>query len=156
VIVGLVGYAVNLQSDLDRQRQAQATANSFYDQYRVQGARQAELIPAVGQKGAGHALLLPSGHVKVLLYGLEPTKGDEVYSVWVSPDGGAVSKAGWFTVDDLGQGYIDMQNIPPSTTLWLMVCKEANAHVTTPGPVVATGTIELYVLPAGPLATPTV
>jgi hypothetical protein len=152
-IVGLVGYAVNLQSDLNRQHQAQATANSFYDQYGVPGVRQAELIPAVGHKGAGHALLLPSGNVKVLLYSLEPTKGDEVYSVWLSSDGGAVVKAGWFTVDETGVGYLEMTNVGPSTSLWLMVCKEPNAQQAKPGPVVVTGTIDVY--PAPP-ATPVV
>jgi hypothetical protein len=156
VIVGLVGYAVNLQSDLNRQHQAQATANNFYDGAGQPGARVALMSAAGGQRGGGEAALLPSGHVTLLLHGLEPTKGNEVYSVWWSADGGAVTKAGWFTVDDNRQGYLDVQNLPASSTLWLMVCKEPTANETKPGPIVATGTILVYEPPAGPLPTPTV
>jgi hypothetical protein len=153
VIVGLVGHAVAVQGDLNHAHDAQATTNNFYDILDQPGARSAVLAPEAGRKGAGDAVLLPSGHVEVLLHGLAPTKGDEVYMVWSSVDSGAVTKAGWFTVDDTGVGYLKMDNVPPSDSLWLMVCHEPDSGVVKPtGPVIVTGTIWVYSVPA---ATPT-
>lgn len=148
VIVGLVGHAVAVQGDLNHAHDAQATANNFYDNLGQPGARSAVLIPEAGRKGAGDAVLLPSGHVEVLLHALTPTTGDEVYMVWSSVDGGSVVKAGAFTVDDTGVGYLKMDNVPPTDSLWLMVCREPNGQVQKPtGPAIVTGTIWVYSTP---------
>ncbi len=148
-VVSLVGYAAAVQGDLNHAHQAQATANNFYSKYTVPGVLHFVLTPETGLQGAGDALLLPSGHVQVLLHGLEPTTGDEVYMVWSSVDGGAITRAGWFTVDDQGQGFLEMDNEFPSTSLWLMVCLEPNSGVQKPtGPAIVTGTLWLYSLPS--------
>jgi hypothetical protein len=148
-VVSLVGYAISVQGDLNRYRQAQATANSFYDTTTKPGVLHSALTPEAGRKGAGNALLLPSGNVQVLMNGLDATTGDEVYMVWSSVDGGAVNKAGWFTVDDQGQGFLEIDNQSPSSSVWLMICLEPNSRVQKPtGPVIATGTIWIYPPPA--------
>jgi hypothetical protein len=148
-VVSLVGYAVAVQGDLNHAHQAQATANSFYSQYNVQGVLHFVLTPEAGRQGAGDALLLPSGHVQVLLHGLAPTTGDEVYMVWSSVDGAAITRAGWFTVDDQGQGFLEIGNESPSSWLWLMVCLEPNSSAQKPtGPVIVTGALWLYSFPS--------
>jgi hypothetical protein len=149
VIVGLGGYALAVQGDLARAHQAQDHANTVLHYMQVPGARSAVLTPELGRQGAGDAVLLPSGHVYVLLHGLEPTKGDEVYMVWSSADGGTIARDGWFTVDDQGEGSLEMDNVPPSDSLWLMVCREPNSNVEKPtGPAIVTGTIWVYSVPA--------
>ena len=81
------------------------------------------------------------GHVYVYLHDLPATKGDEVYSVWLSVNG-QWTRLGSFTVDDSGVGYLEADNLPTTSNLWLWVCRESNAGVTQPtGPKVASGTI---------------
>jgi hypothetical protein len=148
-IVGLVGYAVTLQSDLNKAHEAQDHAATVYNYMQDPGARSAVLTPQGGNKGAGDAVLLQSGHVFVLLHGLQPTKADEVYMVWLSSDSGPLTKAGWFTVGDQGEGFLQMINVPPSDSLWVMVCREQNSSVEKPSDqVVVTGTIWVYSAPA--------
>ena len=152
-IVSLVGYAVAVQSDLNRAHESQDHANTVYSYLQLPGARWAALTPQGGNKGVGDAVLLLSGHVAVWLHALQPTKGDEVYMVWLSSDSGPITKAGWFTVDDRGEGFLTMVNVSPSDSLWLMVCREPNSTVEKPtGPAIVTGTVWLYSVPE---ATPT-
>ena len=148
-IVSLAGYAVAVQGDLARAQQAKDHTNQVLQYMQVPGARSAVMTPEAGRKGAGDAVMLPSGHVYVLLHGLEPTKGDEVYMVWSSADGGAIARAGVFTVDDQGEASVEMDNVPPSDSLWLMVCREPNSGVEKPtGPAIVTGTIWVFSVPA--------
>jgi hypothetical protein len=148
VIVSLAGYAVAVQHDLDKAHEAQDHTNTVLNYMQVPGARSAVLAPQGGNKGAGEAVLLPSGHVVVLLHGLEPTKGDEVYMVWLSVDSGASTSAGWFTVDDRGEGFLTTVNVPPTDSLWVMICREPNSGVQKPtGPAIVTGTIWVYSIP---------
>jgi hypothetical protein len=152
-IVGLVGYAVVVQGDLSKYNTSMAHTNAVYHAMAQPGARSAVLIPQGANTGAGEAVLLPSGHVIVNLHGLAPTTGDEVYMVWFSADRGSSTKAGWFTVSDVGEGYLEMDDVPTWATLWLQVCREPNGDVTKPtGPTIVTGTISLWPTPA---ATPT-
>ena len=152
-IVSLVGYAVAVQADLNKAHETQDHANTVYSYMQVPGARSAVLTPQGGNKGVGDAVLLPSGHVIAWLHALQPTKGDEVYMVWLSSDSGPITKAGWFTVDDRGEGFLTMVNVSPSDSLWLMVCREPNTGVTWPSsPAIVAGTIWLYSVPE---ATPT-
>ena len=148
-IISLVGYAVAVQGDLAKAHEAQDHTNAILNYLQVPGARSAVLTPQGGNKGAGDAVLLPSGHVVVLLHGLAATTGDEVYTVWLSADSGAITNAGSFTVDDQGEGFLHMINVPPSDSLWVMVCREPNANVQKPtGPAVVSGTIWVYSAPA--------
>jgi hypothetical protein len=54
----------------------------------------------------------------------------------------------------MGEGYLEMDNVPTWATLWLQICREPNSDVAKPtGPTIVTGTISLWPTPA---ATPTV
>jgi hypothetical protein len=152
-VVSLVGYAVALQGDVNHLHDVQVKTDKILHDISDPRARSAVLASPVGSKSAGEAWLLPSGNVDVLLHGLEPTKGDEVYTVWSSVDGGAIFRAGWFTVDDQGQGSLEIDNASPSSSVWLMVRLESNSDVQMPtGPVIVTGTIWVYSVP--PATTP--
>ncbi len=148
VIVGLGGYAFAVQSDLNKAQENRDHATKVYNDGQVYGSKWAVLTPETGQKGGGVALMLPSGHVEISLHGLVATKGDEVYGVWLSADGKALTKSGTFTVDAQGEGYLELDSVPPSSSLWVLVCREANRDVAAPGTSVVTGTIWVYATPA--------
>ncbi len=152
-VVSLVGYAVALQGDVNHLHEVEKNADNVLNDVTDPQARSAALVSQVGSNVAGEAWLLPSGHVDVMMSGLEPTTNDQVYVVWSSADGSPTVKAGWFTVDDQGKGFLQIDNASPSNSLWLMVCLEPNKNVQRPtGPVIATGTIWVYSPP--PAATP--
>jgi hypothetical protein len=146
LIVVLAGSVFALQGELNR---AKASPDPVYDI--ANGARSATLTPVGKASGGGLAALLPSGNLHVYLSGLEPTSGDEVYMVWVSTDGGKARSAGWFTVDDSGKGYAEMNNLSVSASIWVYVCREPSRDVTRPtGPVVVGGTIFMWSVPPSP------
>jgi hypothetical protein len=143
-IVVLAGSVFTLQGELNR---AKASPDPVYDI--ANGARSTTLTPVGNASGGGLAALLPSGNLHVYLSGLEPTAGDEVYVVWVSTDGGTSRSAGWFTVDDSGRGYAELNDLSVSTSVWVYVCREPNRDVTRPtGPVVVGGTIYMWSVPS--------
>jgi hypothetical protein len=148
VIVALTGYTVAVQSDLDKAHQAQDHTNKILNAIQVYGARSTVMTPEKSQKGGGEAVMLPSGHVYLYLHGLQATSGDQVYTLWLSTDGGSVVKAGSFTVDATGEGYLELDSVPPSDSLWLEVCREPNGNADKPGTPVVTGTIWVYSQPA--------
>ena len=96
---------------------------------------------AIGQ-GAHTAVM--SANVILKLYGLTQTKDDQVYTVWLTTDKGGPTKAGSFTVDDSGVGYLEVDNAPTAASLLLYVSKETNDQVTGPmGPIIVSGLVTL-------------
>jgi hypothetical protein len=148
VVVASVGYSVSVQNDLNNAETNKAHTAAVLHAASQPGARAAVLTASKDQLGGGDAVLLPTGHLVVNLHGLAPTTADEVYMVWLSTDGGAIAKGAWFTVDNQGEGYLEMDSIPPLDSLWLMICREPNVNVSKPGPAVVTGTIWVFSAPA--------
>jgi Putative zinc-finger len=147
-IVVLSGYSFNLQNQLSKAQQLNnARASQLYYQAQF-GTRSAVLFPTDGTAASGQATLMPTGHVILVVAGLAPTKDNQVYVVWLnsgegSPSGGW-TKAGSLRVDESGQGFLMVDNVPTAGNLWLYICREANAGVTQPtGPRVLNGTIWL-------------
>jgi hypothetical protein len=147
-ILALSGYSFSLQSQLRHAQEISDANASILHAMAEPGTLQAVLVPADGSAAGGLAALMPTGHVLVNVYGLARTQGDETYVVWLSSgnDGPTVSwiKAGSFTVDDSGRGYLEVDSAPTSSNLRLYICREANGNVLQPtGPRVLTGTIWL-------------
>ncbi|HEX7613359.1 MAG TPA: anti-sigma factor, partial [Candidatus Limnocylindrales bacterium] len=106
--------------------------------------RSAVLVAYDQSHAGGLAVLRPTGNIIVQVNNLLPTKGDEVYVVWLTADNGVPSKVGTFTVDDSGVGKLNVDGAPISESLWIFVCKEPNSNVTRPtGPTIVSGTISL-------------
>jgi hypothetical protein len=140
-VVVLAGYAVVLQSDLSKLQQHHDTMVYAAAQL---DTRTAALTARDGSKAGGVALLRPTGHIIVNVANLAPTQGDEAYVVWLTADNGVESKVGWFTVSDSGDGYLEVDNVPTSASLWIWICKEPNSSVTKPtGPTIVSGSISL-------------
>ena len=143
-IVALAGYSLMLQGQLADARRAQDREAAILYALTQQDTRTAQLTATDGSRASGIAALRPNGHILVKLSSLRPTKGDQVYVVWLSRAGGAAIKVGYFTVDDAGVGFLEVDNVPTSARLWLFVCREPNRNVTTPSPdMVVSGILSL-------------
>jgi hypothetical protein len=137
--VVVAGYALVIQPSVGKPH---GTPDIF--NYLGPDTRQAVLVSFDQSQAGGLAVLRPSGNIIVSVHNLQPTKGDEVYVVWLTADNGVPSKVGTFTVDDSGVGWLNVENAPSSESLWIFVCKEPNSNVTKPtGPTIVSGTISL-------------
>ena len=143
-VVVLAGYAFVLQGDLDKARQGQNADARLNYVLTQNDTLKAVLASTDGSGASGMAALRPTGHIIVTVHGLASTKGDEVYVVWLRSGNGPDQKAGTFTVDDSGNGWLEVDNVPTSADLWVFVCREPNANTEKPtGPTVVAGTISL-------------
>jgi hypothetical protein len=143
-VVVLAGYAVVLQGDLSKSKHDQDTYASLIYAAAQPDTRLAALASRDGSKASGLVALLPTGHIIVNVTNLVPTQGDEAYVVWLTGDNGVQSKVGSFTVSDSGDGYLEVDNVPTSASLYLWVCKEPNSAVSaSSGPTIVGGTISL-------------
>ena len=139
LIVVVAGYAAVVQTGVGKPH---GTPDIF--NYLGPDTRQAVLVAFDHSQAGGLAVLRPSGNIVVSVHNLQPTKGDEVYVVWLTADNGVPSKVGTFAVDDSGVGWLNVENAPSSQNLWIFVCKEPNSNVTKPtGPTIVSGTISL-------------
>jgi len=143
-VVALAGYALVLHGDLDRAQRATQADASFNYVLTLPDTRTAVMTATDGSSASGLAALRPTGDIIVRLYGLTATTGDQVYVVWLSRDAGSPTRVGSLTVDDSGVGYLEVVNVPTSSSLGLFVCREPNGNVTQPtGPTIVSGTFSL-------------
>jgi hypothetical protein len=139
LIVVVAGYAAVVQTGVGK---PQGTPDIF--NYLGPDTRQAVLVAFDQSHAGGLAVLRPTGTIIVQVNNLQPTKGDEVYVVWMTADNGVPSKVGTLAVDDSGVGRLNVESPPTSASLWIFVCKEPNSNVTKPtGPTIVSGTISL-------------
>ena len=102
------------------------------------------LVDNEGKGAGGIAALLPNGHLVVNLNDLSATTGDQTYMVWLTGQTNGVAKVGSFTVGDDGNGFLEVDNVPTSPSMWIFICREPNSKVTQPtGPTILSGTITL-------------
>ena len=139
LIVVVAGYAVVVQTGVGKPH---GTPDIF--NYLAPDTRSAVLVAYDQSHAGGLAVLRPTGNIIVQVNNLLPAKGDEVYVVWLTADNGVPSKVGSFSVDDSGKGWLNVDRVPTSESLWIFVCKEPNSNVTKPtGPMIVSGTISL-------------
>ena len=140
LIVVVAGYAAVVQTGVGKP----SGTDEIWNVLGQPDARPAVLVAYDHSQAGGLAVLRPSGNIIVSVHNLQPTKGDEVYVVWLTADNGVPSKVGSFTVDDSGVGKLNVDGAPISESLWVFVCREPNSNVTKPtGPTIVSGTISL-------------
>ena len=143
-ILVLTGTGIVVQGNLAKALKAQSVDANLSYALTQNDTLKAVMSPTGDSKASGIAALRPTGHLILRLYGLTPTKNDQVYMVWLTTDKSGPTKVGSFTVDDTGVGYLEVDNAPTSASLWLYVSKEANDKVAQPaGPIVVSGTVSL-------------
>ncbi len=139
LIVVVAGYALAVQTGVGKPRGTDDILN-----YLQSDTRSAVLVAFDHSRSGGLAVLRPTGNIIVKVNNLQPTKGDEVYVVWLTAASGVPSKVGSFIVDDSGVGWLNVENAPTSESLRIFVGKEPNSNVTKPtGPTIVSGTISL-------------
>jgi len=140
LIVVVAGYAAVVQTGVGKP----SGTDDIWNFLGQPDARSAVLVAYDHSQAGGLAVLRPSGNIMVSVHNLQPTKGDEVYVVWLTADNGVPSKVGTLAVDDSGVGRLNVESPPTSASLWIFVCKEPNSNVTKPtGPMIVSGTISL-------------
>jgi hypothetical protein len=143
-VVALAGYAVVVQADLNKAKEDQQHARTVLNVIGQPGARTAVLTDEQGTGAGGTVALLPSGHIVVYLNHLPQTHANEIYTVWVTGDNGSRVKVGSFYPEDDGTGFLEVDNVPTSASLWISVNREPNTSVSKPtGPEVLSGTLSI-------------
>lgn len=143
-VVGLAGYALVVQGDLNNAKRDESHAVALLNVLSQPDARTVPLVDNEGKGAAGFAALRPNGNIVVSLNHLSATTGDQTYMVWLSGDTSVAAKVGSFTVGDDGKGFLEVDNVSTSPSMWIFICREPNSQVTKPtGPTILSGTISL-------------
>jgi hypothetical protein len=143
-ILVLTGTGIVVQGNLAKALKAQQEDTTLNYALTQHDTRSAVMASTAGSKAGGIAALLPTGHIILKLYGLAPTRNDEVYTAWITTDQGGPTKVGSFTPEDNGSGFLEVDNVPTSASLLLYVSKEPSAKVTQPtGPIIVSGMVNL-------------
>ena len=143
-VLALAGYAVVVQADLNRAKEDQQHAQSIYNALGPGDARTISLTDEEGMGAGGLAVLRPNGHLIVSLNHLASTHGNQIYTVWLTGGNGVQVKVGSFYADGDGTGFLEVDNMPTSASLWISVNREPGPAVTKPtGPTILSGTISL-------------
>jgi anti-sigma-K factor RskA len=134
VIAALGAWNVTLRSDLD----AAAAYRQHVEQVLTAAARQgshsavlrSDANPAIG----GLAVVASDGSVQVLMRGLAPTTGSNVYEAWVIAGENAPVPIGSFTVGSDGTGYLIASGAPAAAGITVALTLEPGPGATTPTP----------------------
>ena len=103
------------------------------------------LSPGPGSNATGAALVRDNGHLLVFGNKLQTTRNDEIYAVWLTADNGSSQRAAEFRVDSSGRsGTIEIDNLPPASTLKVTITLEARPGAAEPtGPIILSGATQL-------------
>lgn len=112
-IVALAGWNLALQGELAGTKSYQQRLDEALALARQPGAQLALLAPAGGGAGPSGVAVMPAGgQGRLVMSGLAPTRGSQVYEAWTILEGQAPVPVGGFTVGPDGNGYLDA--MPPA------------------------------------------
>jgi anti-sigma-K factor RskA len=138
-IVGLVGWNLLLQNQLNATEAYQRSVAAVLDVAAQPGSLTAILTPADGT-GAGLAAVSADGKVALAMRDMAPTSGSTVYTTWAIGGDGVPLALGDFTVGRDGTGTFEAPapTLAPGTVIALT--REPTAGLKAPtGPVVSKG-----------------
>lgn len=140
-IVALGAWNLNLQNQLNDTRAFQEQVASTLALGQQAGSQVAILASTSGSGGPGGLGVMPaSGPGQLVMSGLTPTKGNEVYEVWAIAEGQAPVPVGWFTADTSGNGFFDDMPSAVGQTITVAVTLEPQKDPPAPTtPVLAAG-----------------
>jgi hypothetical protein len=109
---------------------------------RQPGSATVVLAPAADGGPAGLAVVGPDAAVRVVLRGLAPTNGDEVYEAWAIGASGSATPIGGFTVGTDGVGTLVGRGQPPNEVAAVAVTHELAPGATSPRlPIIVSGPV---------------
>ena len=134
-IVALAGWNLALQSELGRTRSYQDRVDEVLTLARLPGAQLALLAPAGtgGTTGpSGVAVMPPSGTGRLVMSGLRPTTGSQLYQAWAILDGQAPIPVGGFSAGADGVGYFDAMPAAGTDPVTVAITLEPGPNPTAP------------------------
>jgi hypothetical protein len=131
ISVQLAGRLAEAQAYADQLRQATALAAE-------QGSRTAPMAPAVPGGPSGVAVVGPTGSGRVVLSGLAPLEGNQVYEVWLIGGDGRPIPAGQLETTGAGTGWLETPGAVAAGPVTVAVTREPGPGATTPTPPILT------------------
>ena len=146
-IVSLGARDLALQQDVSNTRQFGDQVERAMSLAASSGSRIAVIGAAAGSTGStvsgpsGLAVMPGSGNGVLVMRGLAPTGGSQVYEAWVIVGSGAPVPIGSFAVGGDGLGWLADLALPPGSNVVVALTKEPGPGATKPTlPIVASGT----------------
>ena len=138
-IVGLAGWNLLLQNQLNATEAYQRSVAAVIDVAAQPGSLTAILTPADGT-GSGFAAVGTDGTVALAARDLAPTSGSTVYTTWAIGRDGVPLALGDFTVGSDGTGAIESSSPALAAGTVIALTREPTPGMTAPtGPVVSKG-----------------
>jgi anti-sigma factor RsiW len=133
LVVVLGGWNLLLQAELVGSRSYQEQVQEALALARQPGAQVALLGPPEGSSGpTGIAVMPPSGDGRLVMTGLAPTSGTQVYEAWTIQEGQAPIPVGGFTVGRDGVGFFDEMPAAGDEPLIVAITLEPAPNATAP------------------------
>jgi hypothetical protein len=146
-IVALGARDLALQQDVSTARQFGDQVERAMSLAASSGSRIAVIGAAAGSTGStvsgpsGLAVMPGSGSGVLVMHGLAPTGGSQVYEAWAIVGSGAPVPLGSFAVGGDGLGWLADLALPPGSNVVVALTKEPGPGATKPTlPIVASGT----------------
>lgn len=140
-IAVLGGWNLTLQRDLDVARGYERGLSAVLDVAAQAGSQTAILAAEGGGGPTGLAAVTDDGRVAIVMRGLAPTSGSEVYEAWVIGAEGQPVPIGGFTVGPAGTASFTAAGTPAQGGVTLALTREPAPGATTPTlPIVSLGT----------------
>jgi anti-sigma-K factor RskA len=138
-IIGLVGWNLLLQNQLNATEAYQRSVAAVLDVAAQPGSLTAILEPADGT-GSGLAAVGADGKVALAMRDMAPTSGSTVYTTWAIGGDGVPLALGDFTVGSDGTGTFEASTPALSAGTVIALTREPTPGMTAPtGPVVSKG-----------------
>ena len=140
-IAALGAWNVGLQRDLESARAYERGLSAVLDVAAEPGSQAAILTPEQGDGPNGLGAVSADGDVAIVMRGLAPTTGTEVYEAWVIAGDDAPRPLGGFTVGPTGTGTFLAGGAPAAQGVTLALTREPSPGATTPtAPILSLGT----------------
>jgi len=140
-IVALGAWNVTLQRDLEATRGYERGLSAVLDVAARPGSQTAILTPQSGAGPTGLAAVGPDGSVAIVMRGLAPTAGSEVYEAWVIGGDGTPVPIGGFSVGSAGTATFTADRTPATAGVTLVLTREPRPGALTPTmPIISLGT----------------
>ena len=138
-IVGLVGWNLLLQNQLNASQAYQESVAAVLDAAAQPGALTAILTPDDGT-GSGLAAVSADGTITLAMHDMAPTTGSTVYTTWAIGSDGVPVALGDFTVGSDGTAGFEAPTSPlASGTVIALTREPAAGHTAPTGPIVSKG-----------------
>jgi Anti-sigma-K factor rskA/Putative zinc-finger len=140
-IAALGIWNVGLQRDRDAAQAYERGLSAVLDVAGQPGSQAAILSPQEGGGPDGLGAVGADGRVAIVMRGLAPTTGSEVYEAWAIAGDGAPQPLGGFTVGPTGTGAFLADGAPAADGVTLALTREPAPGATTPtAPILSLGT----------------